>query len=381
MLRQGVEAWNVWRANHLRSWPDFRKTDLHGLNLSRADFHHAQFSRTNLSGTNLSGANLAKADLWGTNLTGADLSAVEMPEGSLSGSELCGADLTDAALIDASLRSANLTRANLAGAILNKANLTKARLTGANFTRVDLREADLTEANFEDCNLTEAMFCRTVLSRAQIHRARALENIEHWGPSFVDVNTILSQEKPLPEVFLYGIGLGDEFIEYLWTRLPRPVEFHSCFISHAPADEEFADRLHRDLQAAGIRCWKWKCKNEERWRISPAIYYHIGEHDKLVVIASEASLKNGELLYVVRNAVYQEAKLSPGSLVFFPIALDASWKNWKPELVVNNYWKFAVIELKGHFSNRRVADANGWDKDPALYKRVVSELIEDLMKK
>ena len=34
-----------------------------------------------------------------------------------------------------------------------------------------------------------------------------------------------------------------------------PIEFYSCFISYSSKDEEFAKRLHADLQSNGVRCW------------------------------------------------------------------------------------------------------------------------------
>jgi hypothetical protein len=34
-----------------------------------------------------------------------------------------------------------------------------------------------------------------------------------------------------------------------------PMEFYSCFISYSTKDQEFAKRLHADLQVSGVRCW------------------------------------------------------------------------------------------------------------------------------
>ena len=37
--------------------------------------------------------------------------------------------------------------------------------------------------------------------------------------------------------------------------IEQPIEFYSCFISYSTHDQEFAERLHADLQAKGVRCW------------------------------------------------------------------------------------------------------------------------------
>jgi hypothetical protein len=37
---------------------------------------------------------------------------------------------------------------------------------------------------------------------------------------------------------------------------PEPApEYFTCFISHSAKDAQFAERLYRDLQEVGVRCW------------------------------------------------------------------------------------------------------------------------------
>jgi hypothetical protein len=44
-------------------------------------------------------------------------------------------------------------------------------------------------------------------------------------------------------------------IEYLPALLNQAIETYSCFISYSTKDQEFAERLHADLQNKGVRCW------------------------------------------------------------------------------------------------------------------------------
>ncbi len=97
ILKQGVAAWNKWRASN----PEIRP------NLTDAFLLRA----------NLPGADLQHADLMDANLTGADLTRA-----NLSGAILTGAELTDAKLV-----LANLTNADLRGAD----NLTRGQLNSA----------------------------------------------------------------------------------------------------------------------------------------------------------------------------------------------------------------------------------------------------------
>jgi hypothetical protein len=92
------------------------------------------------------------------------------------------------------------------------------------------------------------------------------------------------QSGRLPEVFLRGCGLPDNWIEYLPSLLNEPVKFYSCFISYSSKDEEFAKRLHADLQNSGVRCWFAPEDMKIGDKIRPVIDESIRVYDKLLLI-------------------------------------------------------------------------------------------------
>src|SRR5215207_600034 len=47
----------------------------------------------------------------------------------------------------------------------------------------------------------------------------------------------------------------DELLFVFRTWFSNPIEFYSCFISYSSKDQDFAERLHVDLQNNGVRCW------------------------------------------------------------------------------------------------------------------------------
>jgi hypothetical protein len=79
--------------------------------------------------------------------------------------------------------------------------------------------------------------------------------VEHWGPSIIGIDTLYRSHGNIPEVFLRGTGVSEDFIPYTKSLVGRPFEFYSCFISYSHADQPFAHRLHDQLQGRGIRCW------------------------------------------------------------------------------------------------------------------------------
>lgn len=84
-----------------------------------------------------------------------------------------------------------------------------------------------------------------------------LETVIHLRPSFIGIDTIYRSKAEIPEVFLRGAGVPDNFIAYMKSLAgtPSAFEFYSCFIGYSTKDKEFAERLYADLQREHVRCW------------------------------------------------------------------------------------------------------------------------------
>jgi uncharacterized protein YjbI with pentapeptide repeats len=430
VLRHGVEAWNKWRLANLEIIPDLVKADLleadligadliradlSEANLSLADLSGADFSRASLNGADLSrakltGANLSRAKLTGANLSHAvlnranlsgvelseaDLSGASLPQADLRGADLSGSDLSRANLTGADLRSANLAEADLTRAILMRSDLKRADLGGANLTQADLTEADLTLAVLSGADLTGAILVQadleravlsgadfdgagllgTVMANTDLGEVKELESVIHHGPSSIGIDTFFRSGGKIPEVFLRGAGVPETFIRYAASLVGVPLEFYSCFISYSTEDEEFATRLHNDFQAKGIRCWKWDHDARTGRSLWDEIDKAIRVYDKLVLIASESSLKSPAVNREIERALIQEdqrlkRKLAGDSNadcdVLFPVRLDDFiFKGWDHERKVD-------------VTKKVIADACGWANDPALYRRVLERLLRDL---
>ena len=83
LLKQGVNRWNAWRAEHPETLIDlsggtFRGLDLAGANLSGADLTSADLRGAVLSGANLVDTCLEGANLFKVMLGGADLNRVKL---------------------------------------------------------------------------------------------------------------------------------------------------------------------------------------------------------------------------------------------------------------------------------------------------------------
>jgi hypothetical protein len=205
--------------------------------------------------------------------------------------------------------------------------------------------------------------------------AIGLDEVTHVAGSVLALDAILSFKEDFPDQFLRGCGIREEEIEYFRSLVSQPIRFYTCFISYCTADEEFVSRLHNDFQVAGIRCWKWDHDARTGRTIWGEIDYAIRVHDRLVLIASESSMKSPYVEREVERALQQEderkrlvqrGEFKGDTNVLFPVRLD--------DFVLEG-WQH---ERKADVVSRVIADARGWDSDPQVYAKVRDRLIEDL---
>ena len=269
----------------------------------------------------------------GANLHGADLNNVDLSSAKLMGANLYGANLVVANLNGADLSGANLFLVNLNSASLNGAILENARLWGTVFTNLDLIGVI------------------------------GLEQCIHNGPSTIDHHT-LQKSGPLPLAFLRGVGLPDILIEYLPSFFNKAIQHYSCFISYSSKDDEFAHRIHADLQNSGVRCWFAPHDLPIGEKILDGIDAAIRLREKVVLILSEHSINSNWVEDEVTAGFEEERKR--GQIVLFPVRLD--------EAVLSTKEAWAA-KLRA----RNIGDFRKW-KDHDVYKQSLARVLRDLTK-
>lgn len=191
MLKQGVEVWNRWRAEHPMIEPDLTGAILTGTDLAQASLTKANLRRAMLAQADLTQADLGETYLEGTFLTGANLTRAYLGKATL-----VMADLARATLVHADLMGADLTGANLADANLSDAALIQADLTGTDLTDANLREAILSRATLADATLVRATLQSAILVETNLERAD-LTGCQVYGISAWNLNLVEVQQSDL----------------------------------------------------------------------------------------------------------------------------------------------------------------------------------------
>lgn len=325
VLGQGVDAWNQWRKENRTLVPDLSDAILTYADLSGADLSHAK-----LSGAGLLDADLAMTLLISAILISADLSHADLGHAALFGTSLVDADLSHADLSHADLTYANLSYANLSGAILS--------------------HAELYETVFGNVNLSEV---------------KGLETINHEGPSIIGIDTIYRSKGNIPYKFLLDAGIPKDDIVYLLRLAGKAIDFYSCFISYSSQDQDFAERLHADLQAKGVRCWFASHDMKPGEVIITAIDKAIRGYDKLLLILSKDSVASKWMRHEVEKALTEEMRIEREGNVLFPIRLDNT------VMTTEFTWANSLRQ------SRHIGDFTQW-KDHDTYQKAFDKLLHDL---
>ncbi len=348
-LLLGVEFWNDWRRHKVELQPDLSGVALPEADLALADLGGANLRRADLHGADLGGANLVGADLGGVNLRGASLR---------------GADLSWAYLSEADLRGADLAEANFGEANLTEANLAKADLSSADLHGANLRGANLFEAALIGSNFYEATVAGTKFGDVNLNAVKGLASVKHTAPSTIGIDTLYRSRGEIPEVFLRGAGVPENFIRFVntWPRKHEPT--YSCFICHSYKDRRFCDRLYADLQANGVRTWYVPEDAPRGRRFFAESAVRVRMFDKVIAVCSKHSLQSKAVVQEIEYSLKREREEL--HTILFPVRLDnyllKDWPHSQRALV----------------AEKVVADFRGWTRSAAKYEDAFRYLLQAL---
>jgi TIR domain len=110
-----------------------------------------------------------------------------------------------------------------------------------------------------------------------------------------------------------------ELPEYEADSRTAEVQFYSCFISYAGGDQSFAERIYRDLQKRGVRCWFAGHDMRGGKLIHEQIDEAIRLYDRLLLILSPLSVNSAWVKAEILAA--RKRELKEGRRNLFPIRL------------------------------------------------------------
>lgn len=333
VLSEGVESWNNWRREHPNA-----VLGLGGLQIVNQDLSFIDFSACSLPGSDFSGCKLFRVNL-GPNSQRSE-----------------GGTLTVSPLT-------YLEDSKFVGAVLDEVDLTGAILTGASFRRAQLHKVNFAHAKLERTDFTDATIDSVVFADNDLSSAIGLDTVTHLGPSSLGIESIYKSGATIPDSFLRGCGVFENFITYSRSLLGTPIDFYSCFISYSSKDESFANRIYADLRARGLRCWYAPEDLKIGDSLRRSIDRSISLHDKLLLVLSKASIASQWVEQEVETSLLRERE--ENRTILFPVTLD------KTIFGIKTGWPALVR------NTRHIGDFKNWKKHDH-YQKTFDRLIADL---
>ena len=108
-----------------------------------------------------------------------------------------------------------------------KPDLSHADLSFADLSFAHLRDADLSHAFLSETNLHQALVSLTIFAANDLSTVKGLETVNHFGPSTIGIDTLYLSGGHIPEVFLRGCVVPDEFIPFIPSHfgIQQPFRF------------------------------------------------------------------------------------------------------------------------------------------------------------
>jgi len=221
--------------------------------------------------------------------------------------------------------------------------------------------------------MSRAKVAWNVFSRIDLRNVKGLETVYHRGPSTIGIDTLYLSQGQIPEAFLRGAGVPEEFI----TQVPalvasvNPIQFQSCFISYSHQDEEFARRLHAAMRSENLRVWFAPEEMKAGKKLHEQIFQAIQLHDRLLLVLSQDSMKSEWVTTEIRRAKKVEREENRRKL--FPIRLVdfETIQNW--ECFDADSGKDLAAEVREYY----IPDFSNW-KDYDSFESEFAKLLSAL---
>jgi hypothetical protein len=169
---------------------------------------------------------------------------------------------------------------------------------------------------------------------------------------------------------LVSLDEDGKFSMTLGERQEAPM-MHSTFISYGGPDEPFARRLHEALHGAGVETFFFAEHALPGEKLHRLMRRGVNEHDRVILICSQASLDRNGVLNEIEETLAREAR-DGGAAYLIPIRLDDYlFARWRP----------ANPDVAQALKDRVVADFRGTDSDGAKFDAQLARLLSALRKR
>ena len=256
---------------------------------------------------------------------------------------------------------------------MRMADFTLADLSGADFNNARLIGADFNCAKLTNSSWKRTLIGVTIFVCNDLSRVNCLDEVRHFCPSSIGIDTLYMSRGKISEKFLCDAGVPEELVSYLPSLLAASqlIQWHSCFISYSTKDEEFAQRLHVRMRQAGLRVWFAPEDMKGGDYFFEQIERAIQLHDRLLLVLSEDSIQSKWVEREIRKA--RKVERAEKRRKLFPIRLVdmKTLREW--ECLDSDTGEDLAEEVRKY----HIPDFSNW-KNHDAFERAFARLEKDL---
>jgi TIR domain len=187
-------------------------------------------------------------------------------------------------------------------------------------------------------------------------------------PVRASIGDILTRVLPdLEEITNYACGILET--KLLGEPLLRTL-MQSTFISYGGPDEDFARKIYDSLKKIGVVVFFFPETARLGERIDAEVFRRIQEHDRVLLICSESSLKRPGVTHEIRETLDREAR-DGGETYLLPITLD----NY-----VFSKFREEHSDLAERLSRRIIGDFRGTQRSRVRFDKAMQRVADALRK-
>ena len=117
------------------------------------------------------------------------------------------------------------------------------------------------------------------------------EKLQFESKATLDLQTIIKSEDLNFNILKEYFNVNDSNIKEIIGKITSKVEFKNVFISFSFKDKKFAERLHKELTAKGIRSFFWMKDAPPGELLETIMSSGIKSHDKILFIYHNSTLQ------------------------------------------------------------------------------------------
>lgn len=262
----------------------------------------------------------------------------------------------------------------LSGNLKAQVTFFRSAITGTTFNSFDLRNS-----LFKTCIHSKNIFANTLLSQDTFSLDNKNENSEF---SLIDLHSLTKSDK-LNSLILENIfGIKEQDIKDYAMGMTQDIKLQSVFISYSFTDKKFVNKLNESLKRKGVFTFLWEKNASGGKRLQEIMAENINFYDRVLFVASEASIKSAACQYELTQARLKQDKM--WKTIFIPIHTDdflfrLKKEDIRPKENREEYWQ-NIQDLKEinslDFKKFKIPKASNENK----FEEMIYKLVEALRK-